>query len=293
MPVQRQHVRDLANAYRRMLDEGDSRFAKHSLDRKILLSVVVASAADEAIWIGSRVPDGDTLKGELDSLISDELRQHDIVGNSWEALKIRARGQVWRLAGAAVGFCAWPALLVAAVGMLGRLFTNLAGAGAALGTILIDVFFAVFLAGGAVWALLARSVVVAAPAVQKGVEAATAISGRFFAGASQVGAIPEELFNTHAAPVLRALHGHHGQKDPLAAKAPMVGTLRSLAKLGIGVVCALGLVSVLFFLQGLLQAFESYEFPPPGPVVPSFTWSPTAIWPPEPTPYCDPATMAC
>lgn len=256
MPVEPEHVRDLANAYRKMLDEGDSRFRARWLDEKVLLAIVVKSAGDQATWIGSRVPDGGALKGELDSLAED-LRKRDVVGYSLQSMMSWVQHQMITLVLAAVGFASWPAWLLIVPVLLGRWGAVVVLAGEKTGFLLIGLATV----GGA-----SSLLYIVFRLLHEGAEKVK--TAQLSIGVAVIGSGPEALFRTHARPALERLRSQHGPVDQPALNTPVVPTLRTLAALGLTASCIFLVVSVLWFVDGVSQAWEEHN---KLPCIPSVT----------------------
>lgn len=249
MPVKSENVRVLADAYRRMLNEGDSEFRGQWLqwlNHKILVAIVVKSATDQASWIGTRVPGGGELKKELEG-VADDLRKHNVVGNSLEAMKGWLLSQVPLLIGAAIGIVVWPAWLLIGATWVGNLVVGAYGFGYGLGTLVLTVGLSPLLL---VW--LVKGTNAAG-------DAAAIAWAKILNWPSDVGSRPEELFKKHARPALEGLYRHHGSVGKERLRTPILPTLRCLSILALMTSVVLLLIVGGQFIAGAYKAWKEYD----------------------------------
>ncbi|MFF8607230.1 hypothetical protein ACF06X_14960 [Streptomyces sp. NPDC015346] len=217
------------------------------------MAVVATSAADAEWWIGSRVPDGGRLKGELEELVTD-LQKRDTVGKSLQAARQWASDQILAFAGSAISGT-WPAWATAAAAGAAAGLTGAAAAGEQTGEVVLPFLLALLLTSGALAIYTIRfSGLLISKASQAGTEALDHLTEK----AGGIGKGPEALFESYVRPALTELFTQHGRADErLSGPAPVVGTLRSLAGWSIGLACVALVISLLFFLVGIGDAWET------------------------------------
>ncbi|MFE7096580.1 hypothetical protein [Streptomyces erythrochromogenes] len=237
MAVTTEHVRALADAYRKALDAGD--VTLHSwIEQKILVAVVVKSATDQSDWLETRVPGGGELNDELEGLVA-ALGKHDVVGANLGSTKQWLRRQMVVLVGAMCAFVVWPTWAVIVAVWAGNIF---------LGAYTLGYWF---------WWLLGGLVV---GVFWHGLRA-------LFEIPKSIGARASEIFLAHVRPPLEIMRSHHGPVDKQSLNVPVVFELKCWA----GVVLALSLmVYAAFAVQFALGFFASSRCGYPD----RLTWTP-------------------
>ncbi|MBT2610029.1 hypothetical protein J7I97_17570 [Streptomyces sp. ISL-87] len=240
MAVTSEHVRALADAYRKTLDEGDVALRGSWLDRKILVAIVVKSATEQSDWLETRVPAGGELKGELEGLIS-VLVKHDVVGANLASTKKWLSKQMLILIGAVCAFVAWPAWVGIVVAWAGNIFLGAYNFGYWLGLLL----------GGVVLTWIGRALWAAMTNVYLYGDFRS-----FFAAPKSIGVRANELFLSHVLPPLEAMRSGHGQVKKKDLVTPIVGELRRWAYVLLGVSIAIFVVVALQFVLGVIAALK-------------------------------------
>ncbi|MDX3537567.1 hypothetical protein PV721_24995 [Streptomyces sp. MB09-01] len=253
MAVELEDVKALRNAYSKVLDEGDALFRNEPLSKRILLAMVVSSAADADMWIGSRVPDGGSLRQELASLV-EVLQKRDVIGNDLQAFQTWVTGQRRALVATVILGTTWP-LWIGALGALAGAATAwvtvTAEAGKAAGRILIPLLLGLLTGGGVVLYYALRG---AAYHTRRATSrAATYLFGR----ARNIGSGPELLFETHVRPELTALFAKHGRADERLSGPPAVlRTLRRAAGASLRLAIAVLVINLIVFAAAVPTAWE-------------------------------------
>ncbi|MDX3537230.1 hypothetical protein PV721_23215 [Streptomyces sp. MB09-01] len=258
MAVEAQHVKDLRNAYARALDEGDTRFKYDWLSMKILVAIVVSSAAEAESWIGTRLPDGEALSKELQGLL-ERLHQHDVVGNTLQACRKWASDQIIKLFAAAFFGATWPTWAAAAGAAFTAWGTTAAAAGEAFGAIFVPIVLGVLSFG----AMAAHALRASAAAAEKVGQAAGKMTSFLFARAGAVGVAPEEVVERNIRAALTELGAQHGTAPGhLSRPAPIVRHLRLAAYAGVWAALGVFAISVAFFVMGLADAWNDFTCTP-------------------------------
>lgn len=240
-------VRAVANAYREALAEGDRVLAYAPVERKILLAIVAASAADTAAWVKTRVPDGDRVVEPLDALVP-VLQKANLVGHGMELAKRALVSQAKSAVSALVLGQAAPILVLAVVagaaGWLGFSYD----AGVSVGGLLIPAV----LGGGAALGGIVQAVR-AGSRLGPGLGQA---AGNLYDSAGLIGSAAEGVVLSAVRQPLTQLRGEGALAD---GATPVVRELRSAAQLVVvGAFVALG-IGVVYFGFGLVDAWEAYS----------------------------------
>ncbi|MGW2987334.1 hypothetical protein [Streptomyces goshikiensis] len=197
MAITSEHVRALADAYRKALDDGDVKLRHYWLDRKILVAVVVKSATEQSDWLVTRVSGGGELNDELEGLVS-ALGKYDVVGSNLAATKKWLHGQMLILVGALCAFVAWPAWMLIVATWASGIFAGAYNFGYWFGWLLGGLIVGVF------W---------------QGLRA-------LFDVPKSLGARANEIFLAHVRPSIELMRSHQGPVGQEDLDAPVVRELK-------------------------------------------------------------------
>jgi hypothetical protein len=193
-------------------------------------AVVATSAADAEWWIGSRVPDGERLKGELAGLVTD-LQKRDTIGQSLQAARKWASDQIWAFAGVAVGGT-WPAWATAAAAGAAAWLTGAAAADEETGEAVLPVLLVLLLTSGgfAVYTLRFSGLL-----ISKASETASGALDYLTEKAGGLGRAPEAVLESYVRPALMELFTQHGRASfrpgPRSRNAPQPGRMEHRSRL--------------------------------------------------------------
>ncbi|PWK71188.1 hypothetical protein BCL76_104294 [Streptomyces sp. CG 926] len=250
MTVTPDHVRALADAYRKTLDAGDAIFQGDPLSRKTLVAIVVKSATTQSDWLETRVPNGGELKEDLEGLVST-LAKYDVVGANLASTKQWLRKQTIILIGAVCALVAWPAWVGIVVAWAGGILLGAYSLGYRLGLLLGSTLLMWLCMG--VW------------------KAATSKDFRRFLGMPKaIGLQESELFRSHALPALEAMRASHDGASVTGLDTPVVRELRVWAYLLLVLSVVIFVVVATQFVLGLLAAFSCKANAP----VIDYPWTP-------------------
>lgn len=234
-------VRELADAYRRAMHEGDREFVDNALERKILHALVAASVADTARWVRTRVPAGDDVARPLVNLVP-LLNQGNVVGQGLEYAQGKLLKEAKGLLFAAVGVAAWPLWFVSVLGFFGGLLGFAHEAGSATAKLLVPLFLA---GGGTALYGLVRTLSMSGPALA----AMGAAAGSLVSAAGSVGKQAERVFADRLTQPLAQVYGAPPSTGITAAKK-VRGLAQTLVWFTYGFLFATG----AFFIAGASNA---------------------------------------
>ncbi|HEX4701626.1 MAG TPA: hypothetical protein VH352_05805 [Pseudonocardiaceae bacterium] len=223
----------LANAYRQTLIEGDRRFTGNAFQRRILHSVVTASAQRTRTWLRTRVQNGHQVAEPLadftDVMVADDKLhavQRRLASDQFTSTV------VWYVILAAKPLVfAFFAMIVSGIVLYAGNFGDAAG----------KVLWPLVFGGGTVAVLIVRAVVLSARS------AAMSLLRRMRA----LGTDAEGVFVEQAGPVLANLYARQ-QADP--GPVPVVPTMRRLAVTLVFALYTVVTVALVFFVLGMFKA---------------------------------------
>jgi hypothetical protein len=245
-------VQGVADAYRSALAEGDRRFGRNSLENRMLLAVIVESAASTTDWIRTRVSDGTRLAEPLREFL-DPARNADVVGRavatSQEMLLKELKATVRSLARKGTV----PSWILTVMAIIGGAFgfAHLVGVsvGAGLfGLVTSGIFLYVLMHAGQSGVIQGLGKV--------GTEA-IATPG----AALSLGQSAQSVYETKAKPALASLYASENATiiEPTVLKKLRVAAVPIIA---VAWICAA--VAVIFFVAGMIEGFSeaaSSRFP--------------------------------
>jgi hypothetical protein len=240
-------VRQLANAYRETMDAGAEKFRADSVDARVLLAMLAASASATLSWIKLRVPDGDVVSAPLTDL-AEELQKGDKLGTTLQAVETaafqKARGAIISMTLTGTGLLWLSSVLGIALGV----FVRVQNAGVHIGAVVIPAL----LGGGSALGAVIKTLRPSSTLISRG---ATSL----LQGAQTLGSGAETLFREKVGPVFDSIF--EGRSRP---PVPVL-FVRNLRNLATGIVWSsyilLGIVLV-FFAVGILDAWTAYIHSP-------------------------------
>ncbi|TDU87816.1 hypothetical protein EV138_1345 [Kribbella voronezhensis] len=242
----------LADAYRQTMLAGDVQLAGRP-ERKILQAMVADSVAEIALWVRTRAPGGDDVAEPLEKLLPD-LQKGNIVGQGLQKVRSTLISQAKGLVATVLLGKAMPLLLAGVVAFVLGAVGFAQDAGASVGATLIPA-----VVGGTV---VTGALVRAFQAVPAAVNSVGNAAGSLYDSAASVGSTAEGIFKEHALPAITALYSGANLN---AGGVPVVGQLRGLGKSIVGGAYLLLAVCGLFFVSGLVHAWNAYNTPAPAP----------------------------
>jgi hypothetical protein len=240
-------VKQLAEALRTTMDEGDHRLPTNSAEQKILQALVAETAVDVANWVGSRAPNGEVAAEPLTKLAS-RLAKGNIVGQGLASVQKALVKQAQSVALWAVGLGTLPVWL----GGIVAIIIGAAGASQEAGTALGKVAIGTLLGGGAAGYALLRALGASGGLARS----AGGAAGSLWMSAGSIGSQAEAIVLEQAGPALAEL-------QPLGYSRGMsrsvVIKLRGSAKFIVGASYFFLAVCILYFIFGVLHAWDAYQ----------------------------------
>jgi hypothetical protein len=237
-------VRALANAYREAMAEGDQALAQTPVERKILQAVVADSAASTLNWLHTRTQDGNEIGKPLEALVP-ALQHGNIVGTTLQTAQKTLVSQATSAVTSVVFTGTAPVWVGAILAFFAGWFGLAQNVGEDVGAALIP---GLVVGGGSGAYALVRVVQSSGPMIQMSGQ----VSGSLWDAAGRIGAQAETLFRGTVSQRLTAVTGSAPESGVLLK---MRGTAKTIVATAFGALA----IGVLFFLGGVVNAWEAYQ----------------------------------